>query len=249
MSSSDNDPKGTGERSAPEGKSQRDVMKIMEHPAASGALALAGSVPGLGVLTDFFIARVSARREQAQREFLTRVVERIEALEQERPNTIDHEHIWKGDFGEVLAVASEEVAREGDSARIEYLCRFVSEYSRHQRPDVTLKGVFWRIMLDLGGTHCVILDRLWQKQRPMAQTDLDRAGVDRSELVSFNELRDILEVEQSLMEALITKLVFDGLVREVGQPSAGDDRSERFALRPLGRGFIEFVNGEWKDRD
>lgn len=216
---------------------------LLDHPASSGAIALAKGVPGINVLADFMVARVNARRAAEQRSFLLDVLRRVEELERADARRVDYEHVWQGNFETLLAVATEEATAEPDPTRLEYLARFVANYSARDRPDASLIGIYWGIIRRVGGVHCVVLEILLRRQGRLAQSDLDRVGPEKPELISSNELDIEIGADEALLGAILARLVSEGLIREVGVPATGTDRSARFALLPLGRGFIEFVMG------
>ena len=129
-------------------------QSALENPLVQAAR---GEIPIIRPLTTYLVEAVRSRREQELYKFLGEVAQAIEALRIKRPDQLDVHHVDSDDFGETLANVTEIAVREHDDAKRSYLRRFVVNYGTRERPDITLRKVFFQFLSELSGLHLVVL--------------------------------------------------------------------------------------------
>jgi hypothetical protein len=228
---------------------QVPLRTFLEHPALQ---AILGEVPIAGGLATFWVETVRARREAATEEFLSDLVERLEALERDfsasdTRNVIDAPHVASTEYVATLAATTEIAVRDTDDEKRKYLLEFLVNFARERRPDISLRHVFLTFLRDLSGTHLALLEVLSLRVGLLSRDDMSLLprSPDRSEVASEVELRAALAIDEDLADAILAGLVAIGLVVQVPPSKATRDRSRRVVISPLGHSLMRFLRGEW----
>lgn len=209
--------------------------------------AAASFFPTVGAFVGFWNGHLQNRREADVQRFSEAVIASINALESQQKNSIDAEHFWSEDFARTFVAASEMVSRSPDESKRRYLQHFVTNYALVERPDITLKDIYWSIIADLTGLHLVLLDALYSRQASVGVTGLRTLRNDstRSELISRRFVAaNVLKCNDLTCTCISTTLEQRALVQTMAGPKGHADSSERILLTELGYDFTSFVLGE-----
>jgi len=213
----------------------------IEHPLVQ---AVAGEVSIVGALTTFWVETVRSRRETELYAFLSDVARAIEDLRSGHAKELDVAHVASADFAETMANVTELAVREQDKNKRDYLRRFVVNYSKTHRPDVSLRKVFFQFVAEFSGVHLLLLDLVYGTQRSLSDSDLVVLGeqLDRPEAVSFSSIARKLDLDSELVAVLAATLAARGLIDI--KPATGNraDKTSRILMLPLARRFMAFLH-------
>lgn len=135
----------------------RQSSSIVEHPLV---IAASGEIPVIGAVTAMLVETMRARKERELYGFLTEVASRINALSKAQPAQVDLPHLATEEYAVTLANVTEIAVREVDEGKRKYLNAFLMNYAKKQRPDTSLRKVFFGFLSELSGMHLVILDQV-----------------------------------------------------------------------------------------
>jgi hypothetical protein len=225
---------------------------FIEHPIAA---AITSEIVGLNALTTYWRETIRAQRETGVFTFLGEVSQAIADLYEELAgqkahleNKVDLGHIESAEFKRTLANVCEVVIREGDDVKKEYLKSFLVNYAREKRPDVTARQLYFSLLDRLTGSHIVLLKTLYDRQQKLSDHDLLalRNQPGRSEVLSLAAAQTELAMDVAILDLLKHTMEASGLITVLDSPDAGDDRSQRLLLRPVGKSLMRFLLGEWE---
>lgn len=219
---------------------------VVEYPLVQ---ALAGKIPIVDALTEFWVETLRSRRETVLYAFLTDVASAIEEIRSTRPRELDVSHVASADFVETMANITELAIREQDENKRQYLRRFVVNYSKMHRPDVNLRKVFFQFVVEFSGVHLLILDLVYSSQRALSDSDLVVLGeqLDRAEAMSYGTIARTLDLDIDLVAVMATTLAARALL-SIKMASGGPDiESSRIVMLPLARRFMAFLSDDLKE--
>jgi|GEM_PF-5517430 len=213
---------------------------LVEHPIF---LALKDEVPIVRNITTYWVETIRGRREKALYEFLHDVAQEIEEIRDRTFEELDPAHVASEEYSDTLASVSELAIRERDATKLEYLKRFIVNYGKRKRPDITMRKVFSQYIRELSGLHLMILSAVFGAQRQLSDADLEvlTEQGSRSEAVSIERLKRELETEEGIVEVLAATLRARALVRLVDAAAGSEDASQRLVMTPVARLFMGFL--------
>lgn len=221
----------------------KNTPLIIENPLA---VVVTGKIPVVGEIAEYWRESIRGQREDRLYAFINdleaKIIQMYEKLE-----SIDKKHISSREFDELVAQSSEQAVRELDHNKVSYLLSFVTNYAMDKRPDVTTKNIFFSFVKELSGTHLLILEYIYEKQRMLGRDDLEilLKQESRSEMCTVNELVFKLNVDEDIVFHLVAQMHSRGLIRSAKNGGSSKDRSDRLVLSPLSQQFIRFLRGEW----
>jgi len=216
---------------------------ITENPLVQ---AVRGELPVVRPLTTYWLEIVRARRDRELYVFLNDVAQAIEDLRQHEPDRLDVTHIDSDDFSETLGNITELAIREQDETKRSYLRRFVVNYGTCERPDITLRKVFYQIIAELSGLHLVLLDKVFEAQKSISDEDLRVLAeqLDRHEALSIHSLKEALLIKEDLVAVLAATLESKGLLHIKTPGTTIQDHTPRLIMCPLTKEIYGLLAGE-----
>lgn len=187
------------------------IIKVTSHPLTQ---AVASEFPIAGGISTYFNAKIAEKRNLEISETLNEIQIRLEDLYDKDSKKIDIDHIKSADFLETLAAVVEQIVRDADKEKREYLQRFVVSWSLAERPEKIIKDLSLNFLRTLGSLHLKILALLWMKQKRLSFDEL-RLALESGpgpEVITVEDVFKNIEYDRDLVFTIVSQLINFGLV-------------------------------------
>ncbi|MCR9134066.1 MAG: hypothetical protein NXI08_15960 [bacterium] len=218
---------------------KEEIEKLVDNPLVS---TITNEIPIVSAITNYWRETIRQSREKRLKEFLNNLGKRLEHIEESNKNILDKVHLGSQDYLNLVEQVAEIATKTIDQNKQAYLENFVIAYAKEERLDVNEKDIFISFLIDLTGSHFLIINELYKIQFKLSSYDIKaiKQNSDRKELIKLGMLSASINMPLELARLLCLSL------RNMGLIAILDEYSEnpKYILEEMGIRLMKYVERE-----